>query len=89
MGVGGSILNINLSEMQSEQKIKNLKFWILYSKIPPKYWRFEVYTQKTENRPTYCDFGIDAPRLPTSPNIKTHKRIGLHNRTYIASNVYN
>ena len=48
----------------------------------------EVETQKTENRPTYCDFGIWLPESPTSPNFKTHKRIILHNRNYIAYKVY-
>ena len=48
----------------------------------------EVETQKTENRPTYGDFGIWLPESPTSPNFKTHKGFVLHEDTYIPCNVY-
>ena len=58
------------------------------SKRAPSLAETEVYIQKTENRPTYGDFGIWLPESPTSPNFKTHKRIVLHNRNYIACKVY-
>ena len=67
----------------------NLEFLaFFYSKRASSPAGNEVETQKTENRPTYCDFGIWLPESPTSPNFKTHKRIILHNRNYIACKVY-
>ena len=59
-----------------------------YSKRASRLAGIEVETQKNENRPTYGDFGIWLPESPTSPNFKTHKRIILHNRNYIACKVY-
>ena len=44
----------------------------------------KVYTQKTENRPTYCNFGIGVLRSPTSPNFKTHNKIFVQFFTYLA-----
>ena len=57
-------------------------------KIAPSNWETEVDTQKTENRPTYADFDFRGVGSPTSPTFKTHKKFVLHNRTYIACNVY-
>ena len=68
------------------QKFEILHFF--YSKRASSPAGNEVETQKTENRPTYGDFGIWLPESPTSPNFKTHKRIILHNRNYIACKVY-
>ena len=41
---------------------------LILPKKSPKPAKNEVYTQKTENRPTYGDFDFRAPRPPTSPN---------------------
>ena len=72
-----------------DKKLK--KFEILhffYSKRASSPAGNEVQTQKTENRPTYGDFGIWLPESPTSPNFKTHKGFVLHDDTYIPCNVY-
>ena len=88
--MGGWHLNLKITlENESGQKTKknrNLAFF--YSKRASRLAGIEVETQKTENRPTYGDFGIWLPESPTSPNFKTHKRIILHNRNYIACKVY-
>ena len=87
---GGGHLNLKITlENESGQKTKkfrNLAFF--YSKRASRLAGIEVETQKNENRPTYGDFGIWLPESPTSPNFKTHKRIILHNRNYIACKVY-
>ena len=54
--------------MNLEKKLKISKSWNFYSKRAPSPAENEVYTQKTENRPTYGDFGIWLPESPTSPN---------------------
>ena len=74
------------SSYPSPQKYRILAFF--YSKRASSPPGNEVETQKTENRPTYCDFGIWLPETPTSPNFKTHKGFVLHDRNYIACKVY-
>ena len=77
---GGGRFNLKITlENESGQKTKkfrNLEFF--YSKRASSPAGNEVQTQKTENRPTYGDFGIWLPESPTSPNFKTHERIILH-----------
>ena len=68
--------------------MKSQNYAFFYSKRAHSNSETEVYAQKTENRPTYGDFGTDVPGPPTSPNFKTHKRIVLHGLTHIPGNVY-
>ena len=69
MGGGALILNKNPLKMNLSKKLKILKLCIfLTQKEHPSPQKAEVYTQKTENRPTYGDFGFCPPRPPTSPN---------------------
>ena len=67
-GGGGSNLNIIpfINELEKKNQISYFEYFT--SKMSLNYGRFEVYTQKTENRPTYGDFGIHVLEPPTSPN---------------------
>ena len=63
------ILNKNPLKMNQSKKLKILKLCIfLTQKEHPSPQKAEVYTQKTENRPTYGYFEMYTPRLPNSPN---------------------
>ena len=64
----------------------NLEF--LYSKSAPTPTDTEVLIQKTENRPSYGDFGFLQPKSPTSPNFKTTKIFALHTSIYKGSKVH-
>ena len=86
--IGGALKFENYlgKKIWTNKKNRNLDFF--YSKRASSPAGNEVQTQKTENRPTYADFGIWLPESPTSPNFKTHKRFVLHDGTYIPCNVY-
>ena len=55
------------------------------SRYPLKTWTLQPKNQKPSYLWGFWNFLV---RTPTSPNLKTHKRIILHNRNYIACKVY-
>ena len=87
--MGGWHLNLKITlENESGQKTKkNRNLAFIIQKEHPAQQEMKL-TQKTDNRPTYGDFGIWLPESPTSSNFKTHKTFVLHNGIYIAGNVY-
>ena len=70
-------LNKNSFKIKQSKKLKILNLALFYSKRASSPAKNEVYRQKTENRPTYWDFGFHGVRSPTSPKFKTHKTFVL------------
>ena len=66
-GGGGGLKKTPL-KLNRNKKFKFSKLCFFYSKRAATLAKTEVYTQKTENRPTYGDFGIHVLEPPTSPN---------------------